>query len=250
MAILGRTGYDTFMNIRDLLTRQLSSITGWLVFAFFIVILIAILFWQSSNTQDALNEALRPQESVRLSKKIVPNSIEREKRVWRVIKSESVTFDDWGVTMRVPFGYKNQVAYWRDKNADGYWLASIETLMNDQCRIRYYNQLKATLPGLSVLRLNGSVTTINVNGKEMTIDSLYATNKVKDSNYFVIPDEIDSMRRFYQVGTYFYHDLSELNSAKLDITAQSQRKLFCGDAKILEADPTFLKALSTMVIKP
>lgn len=224
---------------------HLHPAIAWGIIALGVILIGLLVFLSYQSTSDELSAAQQAEQAAPSTAPFLPRSYSVNGDKWFVIKSDEYTLSEWGISMRIPFQYPKTIAatYVKDENA--YYFADIKTLSNRECRERFYKQIRAMRPGLKVQRINGFDTTIPVAGSTQTVDDYYAKNQIADTNYAVFPNDIGSERRVYKVGQYFYYDLSELPSEKLDETSQNQRALFCGDAKILEADEIFISSIST-----
>lgn len=232
----------------ELLSSRVRPLFAGLVIGL-AVVLFGVMFWMAQQSTSRLSAEAEAAMQNAPKVKLLPKSLVYGDDKWTIIKTNEVNLNDWKMTLRMPYGYVKKTAYMRDKVEDAYYFADVDALRNSDCRERYYLQIKATRPGLKVQRINGFVTTIKIGGKDTPVEKYYAANVKPNTNYVVMPGDDGSWRRLYHVGEYYFYDLSELPSARLDTTAQKQRDLFCKQTRILDADEIFIAALATLEIK-
>ncbi len=233
------------MDIKEILTKQLNPITGWVLFGVIIIGFMTIFFLSADAT---IKTQVAAEKVPALPKNtgFIPRTIVRDNITWRRINTDLLQLKETKVLFRVPYGYKNNIAYYYDSVDDSYTFASIKSIMDDDCRVLFYRNIRGSAPGLKVKRMNGDQMTIRVADKNVLLADYFKSAKQPEKNYAYLPDELSTMRRIYHVGEYYFYNLAELPSAKQDQTSQQQRDLFCKDAKILEADEIFNTSLESL----
>lgn len=228
------------------LKEHISPLIAWAVIVFAIIIFGLVAYLSFSQTSKDLTSAREAEDKAPKSAPFIPRSYKVNGESWQVIKTDEYHLPAWGLSIRIPFQYPKTIATTYVESEDSYYFADIATLSSSNCFERFYRQVRATRPGLKVQKINGFSSTVRVGTASQSINDYYAKNQVKDTNYTVLPGDQGSLRKAYRVGEYFYYDLSELPTEKLDETMQNQRALFCKDAKILEADEVFISSISTL----
>jgi len=228
------------------ITREVNSVVAWVIIGM-TVVLVGVLYILSYNTtMRTLDQAQSAQVTFVPDPKILPKRYVYDKDTWTVIKTDTVELKDWNMKMRMPYGYVKSTAFLRDSVEDTYYFADLSTIRESDCRVRYYQQLKATRPGLKIYRYNGSNTTIKINGDDVLIENYYRLNVKDTMNYVILPEDQGSLRKLYKVGDYYIYGSVELPDAANNSTSTQQRGLLCADARVLDADKIFVEALSTL----
>lgn len=229
-----------------ILTREINTKVAWAILGIFISLIVILYAFIYSSTMQSLSDAQQSEKAPIANVRILPKQYVFGDDVWVVIKIDTAVLSDWKIQMRMPYGYVKSTVVLRDSTEDAYYFADLAAVKSSDCRIRYYEQLKATRPGLKVQRYNGSSTKIRVGAKDVLLEDYYNANVKAGSNFVVMPNDVGSLRRLYRVGDYYYYDTSELPDAKLNTTSLQQRNLLCKDVRILDIDEIFISALATL----